>query len=35
MGNESSLIMRGDKQVIYILDYEKQIFSEMPMDMSN
>lgn len=33
-GNESSLIMRGDKQVIYILDHEKQVFSEMPMDMS-
>lgn len=32
-GKSSSVILRGDRQTIYILDHDQRAYSEIPMDM--
>lgn len=33
-GSNSSVILRGDKQVMYILDHAEKTYAEMPLDMA-
>ncbi|SDB32142.1 Domain of unknown function [Desulfonatronum thiosulfatophilum] len=33
-GTSSSVILRGDKQVMYMLDHDKRAYAEVPMDLS-
>ncbi len=33
-GQKTSVIMRGDKQVMYILDHDQKKYTEIPMDMT-
>lgn len=32
-GKSSTVILRGDRQIIYILDHDQRAYSEIPMDM--